>query len=285
HQLIPQPVTSTFFYWHRADLDYTRPWTEDVGLPFEVFGPSYRKTPPRRDSCERCKQPFEGRQLVVKEKLRRPTHPGTPDRPQYLIVHYSGPPEIELGNGKTKMNKAAWRNQRVRPIMEQRFGAYRENPTTRPTPSRVFETAQQAVFRLVGLSVVKSSIDHVAWRQHSPSQDHFIHFEADQYFGIDEYDYLLNGQRVTFAIYKSTGEKSDGQPREHEADWQKAGHKRHGELARKGEAFVRTKRVTRGAAAATQDDEQQPGPSGTQQRQQPEAPRKDARKKTTGKKR
>lgn len=111
------PKRQLFFNYYRRDYDYTQPWAEMCGLPLEGFGPT-EMAQPQKGRCKnracagvlRSDRP-DGK-LELKEKIRHPLRPGTPEKPQYVVVNFRCPPEIPE-DGKLKVNVAAFRNMRA----------------------------------------------------------------------------------------------------------------------------------------------------------------------------
>lgn len=100
-----------FFDYHRADYDYTAPWVDVCGRPYEDFGPAIAKGSPREGICKGCKEPLRSTspdgKLELKEKLLHPLGIGSPEKPRYVNVHYACPPEIVDETGAKRPDVAA----------------------------------------------------------------------------------------------------------------------------------------------------------------------------------
>lgn len=118
HQSLTNAAPQLYFDCHRADYDYTAPWADVCGLPFETLGPAFARAPPRTDRCwnadcnELLRSSLPDGTLDVKEKPRR-IRIGTPQEPQYLVVHYACPPAIVGANGAKRVDVAAMKRMRA----------------------------------------------------------------------------------------------------------------------------------------------------------------------------
>ncbi|KAH7707540.1 hypothetical protein AAVH_25227 [Aphelenchoides avenae] len=277
HESTTRSVPRPFFDYHRQDYDYTEPWVDVCGRPFDGLGTARNtRGPPREDRCRKCKEPLRSTRqdetLDVKEKLQRPHRPGTPEEPQYVVVFYECPPAI-VKNGvrmadvdKLKDMKACYLAL-VRPHLEQRFGAFRVSPWARVKPGTVFDTGHQRVFHLVGYApILPVRFDHVAWRTHNLEKLRFIHSEVNlRYFRMGQQDYLRD-QHICFAIYRSAGERVSQQPPQYEEKWDdlEKGYATH-KASDRTEKEAPERVTTRSQASKTAQGIDQPGPSGLQQ--------------------
>lgn len=115
----PSPKRQLFFDYFRRKYDYTQPWEDMCGLPFDDFGPSLELAPGQDAKCKNpeCKQVLrslarQDGKLELKEKLQRPELPGEPEKPQYVVVNYRRPPGI-VKDGELMVNRRAHRRMKA----------------------------------------------------------------------------------------------------------------------------------------------------------------------------
>lgn len=125
HQSLNPASRRPFFDYHRQDYNYTEPWADVCGMPFEAFGIARNvRAPPREDTCKCGKLPRSTHQdgtLDVKEKLMH-SHPDRkPQEPQFVVVFYVCPPAI-VKKGVKRVDKKALNRMKVRAEHWQRYG-------------------------------------------------------------------------------------------------------------------------------------------------------------------